>query len=117
LVYTSSHVAVYRKDHPEHSWLRAFWQVLKSGGDRDSVSMGRRIESAARSKRKSARKEPIVVEMDIKECSEFLQKKEREDNDLRDMDSMAVEEELLENENNPQDLKVSVESEKDRRNH
>eukprot|EP00553_Chaetoceros_curvisetus_P010074 CAMPEP_0204620824 /NCGR_PEP_ID=MMETSP0717-20131115/6738_1 /ASSEMBLY_ACC=CAM_ASM_000666 /TAXON_ID=230516 /ORGANISM="Chaetoceros curvisetus" /LENGTH=361 /DNA_ID=CAMNT_0051635103 /DNA_START=48 /DNA_END=1133 /DNA_ORIENTATION=+ len=32
IVYTRWNVASYRREHPECSWLRSFWLVLKAGG-------------------------------------------------------------------------------------
>ncbi len=33
IIYTRLNVASFRKKHPECSWLRAFWWVLKAGGE------------------------------------------------------------------------------------
>lgn len=41
LVYTYPHVASYRRNHSDHNWFRAFWEVIKSGGDSDQPIAGR----------------------------------------------------------------------------
>ena len=52
LVYTNPHVASYRRNHTDESWMRAFWNIVKVGGDlplstRRRSSIGRRRSSAA----------------------------------------------------------------------
>ena len=36
LVYSRPHVSSLRSNHPEYSWLKAFWLTVRTGGDHDS---------------------------------------------------------------------------------
>mmetsp|Transcript_3601 Transcript_3601/g.5318 ORF Transcript_3601/g.5318 Transcript_3601/m.5318 type:complete len:433 (+) Transcript_3601:130-1428(+) len=65
LVFTSPHVAGYRQKNPECSWFRAFWNVMKSGGDKDVFYSTRRGKGASKLRRKSLRKEPVVMDMEV----------------------------------------------------
>jgi len=42
LVYTRPHVSSRRNQNPECSWLTAFWETIKSGGDNDTAGQSRR---------------------------------------------------------------------------
>ena len=42
LIYTYPHVTSYLRNHSDHNWIRAFWEVIKSGGDSDQPMIGRR---------------------------------------------------------------------------
>jgi len=42
LIYTYPHVFSYRRQHRGASWIHAFWEVIKSGGDSDQVQPKRR---------------------------------------------------------------------------
>ena len=42
LIYTYPHVVSYRRNRPECSWFRAFWEVVKTGGDSDQAKPTRR---------------------------------------------------------------------------
>ena len=56
LVYAHPHVSSYRRNHSDHNWLQAFWEVVKSGGDSDTLRTGR-----TRSRRGSLRKQQKVL--------------------------------------------------------
>ncbi len=40
LIFTHSHIISLRKNHSEYTWFRAFWEVVKAGGDSDQVQSG-----------------------------------------------------------------------------
>ena len=40
MVYCRPNVLSLRKNHPEYSPVKAFWLVLKSGGDQDQAAQG-----------------------------------------------------------------------------
>jgi hypothetical protein len=41
LVFTYPHVVSYCRSHSSHTWFRAFWEVVKSGGDSDQTRTGK----------------------------------------------------------------------------
>lgn len=41
LIYSYPHVVTYRRNHSEYSWVQAFCEVIKSGGDSDQIRTGR----------------------------------------------------------------------------
>ena len=57
LVYTYPHVVSYRRNNTECNWFKAFWNVIKSGGDNDQIKTGRRAM-----RRASIRKRQRVLE-------------------------------------------------------
>ncbi len=92
IMYTYPHV-VTRRDansgsrygNGVYSWIRAFWEVVKSGGDKDELRTGRRGGRGGRGKRKkdgalplrrkSMRNEPVVT--DLNEIIGFDQEETR----------------------------------------
>lgn len=50
LIYTYPYVLLTRQKFSEYSWLKAFWEVVKSGGDSDQIPVSR----SARRRRSSA---------------------------------------------------------------
>jgi len=46
-------VSSLRRNHPEYSWLKAFWLTVRTGGDNDSAGRSRRRSSQAASKKGS----------------------------------------------------------------
>ena len=77
IVYGYPHALSYRYRHNGISWIRAFWEVIKSGGNSDQIQPKRRRMPKARNKRRgtagassknnqrrvSLRNEPIVVDV------------------------------------------------------
>jgi len=53
LVYCHPHVSSLRTNNPEYSWLKAFWETVRTGGDNDSAGQSRRTSSGNRSRRGS----------------------------------------------------------------
>ena len=47
LIYSYPHVSNTRQRCPEYSWFRAFWEVVKSGGDNDQLPISRRSRRRA----------------------------------------------------------------------
>jgi len=47
LVYCRPHVSSLRNHNLEYSWLKAFWLIVKSGGDNDSAGQSRRSNSGS----------------------------------------------------------------------
>ena len=68
LVYTYPHVTSYRKNYPECNWFKAFWTVIKSGGDSDDQS---RVGRRRGNRRGSLRRQQRVLEQ-----SEFRRRSE-----------------------------------------
>ena len=70
LIYTHPHVSSYLRNHPEDSWIRAFLEVFKSGGDNDQDRTSRRNRGrnvfvvGAAERRKRIRNEPVVLDID-----------------------------------------------------
>jgi hypothetical protein len=56
LIYTSPHVESFRRNHDQCSWLRAFLEVIKSGGDSDDTRAGKTNH------RNSLRQQKLVLE-------------------------------------------------------
>jgi hypothetical protein len=48
LIYTYPHVNSCRQDHIEYSWFRAFYEVVKSGGDSDQIRTRRKRRGSIR---------------------------------------------------------------------
>jgi len=48
LIYTYPHVCSFRRHHEDDSWFRAFWEVVKSGGDGDDTGTSSRRKSSLR---------------------------------------------------------------------
>ena len=42
LIYCRPHVSSLRIHNPEYSWLKAFWQTVRTGGDNSSAGQSRR---------------------------------------------------------------------------
>ena len=42
LIYTYPHVVSYRRNRTECNWFKAFWEVIKTGGDSDQSRINRR---------------------------------------------------------------------------
>ena len=67
IIYTYPHVMSRKRNNPEYSWLRTFWEVVQSGGDSDQVMVSPRNRSVfgrRATKRKSIRNEPVVIDYD-----------------------------------------------------
>ena len=45
MVYSYPHVLSHHRNNEGHSWLRSFWEVVKSGGDSDQIRVSRRRSS------------------------------------------------------------------------
>ena len=69
LIYTYPHALSYRRSHNGISWIRAFWEVIKAGGDSDRRQpKRRRVPKTRRGKftkdrRDSLRNEPAVMDV------------------------------------------------------
>jgi hypothetical protein len=55
LIYTYPHVESFRRNHDQCSWLRAFIEVVKSGGDNDDIRAGKT------NRRSSLRQQKLVL--------------------------------------------------------
>jgi hypothetical protein len=67
LIYTHPHVISYRRNHSEYLWIRALFDVVKSGGDSDEIRIlrGDRRGSSLRKKEKNQKQveEEICLEI------------------------------------------------------
>jgi len=59
LIYTYPHVSSCRRNLREYSWFQAIREVIKSGGDSDQISSGRRANATRRS---SSRQLQLVLQ-------------------------------------------------------
>jgi hypothetical protein len=69
VIYTYPHVVSCRRNHGDYSWLKAFWEVLKSGGDSDQVRVGRMSQNGTlRQQRRvleASRRRSMVGKLDV----------------------------------------------------
>jgi hypothetical protein len=62
-IYTHPHVISFRRRNNECSWIRAFWEVIITGGDSDQISITRRVNRNWSVRRRSLRNEPAVLDV------------------------------------------------------
>lgn len=64
LIYTYPHVVSCQRNHEEYSWFRAFWEVVKSGGDSDQTLTRINRNGLRTLRRNGLRNEPFVTDVD-----------------------------------------------------
>jgi hypothetical protein len=76
LVYTRPHVSALRRRHLSYSRLRAFWIVVKAGGDHDRPSTGRRTRRLSWISRQNPKHTAKTRNNEVKELSKKKQDKD-----------------------------------------